>query len=136
VSDQHGAPRVAAGRCLCGGVSFTVAGPLRDVVNCHCHRCRRWTGHHMAATSATVEDIRVEGQDLLTWFRPDEHAAYGFCRACGSSLFWQATDEPQRWSICAGTLQPPTHLTTSEAWWVKDASDYHVRPDLPEHQTE
>jgi hypothetical protein len=124
------------GRCLCGGVSFTVTGPLRDVINCHCHRCRRWTGHHMAATSAAVADLRLEGEDLLTWFRPDEHAAYGFCRACGSSLFWQASDEPERWSICAGTLDPPTGLTTVEAWWVQDAGDYHVRPDLPEHATE
>ncbi len=125
-----------AGRCLCGGVSFTITGPLRDVINCHCHRCRRWTGHHMAATSAAVADIDLAGEDLLTWFSPDEHAAYGFCGACGSSLFWQASDEPERWSICAGTLEPPTGLTTVEAWWVRDASDYHVRPDLPEHATE
>jgi hypothetical protein len=92
----------------------------------------------MAATSAAVADIQLErqGEDLLTWFRPDEHAAYGFCRTCGSSLFWQASDEPERWSICAGTLDPPTGLTTVEAWWVVDASDYHVRPDLPEHETE
>ena len=65
------------GRCLCGGVAFAVRGPLRDVINCHCHRCRRWTGHHMAATSAAVADIEfereveVESEVLLTWFRPD-----------------------------------------------------------------
>lgn len=122
------------GRCLCGGVTFVVTGPLRDVINCHCHRCRRWTGHHMAATSAAVDDIDLVGD--VSWFHPDEHAAYGFCAACGSSLFWQAADEPQRWSICAGTLDPPTHLRTTQAWWVGEASDYHVRPDLPEHATE
>jgi len=136
VTDQHPSTDPHTGRCLCGGVRFTVAGPLRDVLNCHCHRCRRWTGHHMAASSAQVADLRLEGERLLAWFRPDEHAAYGFCRECGSSLFWQAGDEPERWSICAGTLDPPTGLTTLEAWWVKDASDYHVRPDLPEHDTE
>jgi hypothetical protein len=129
-------PDTHTGRCLCGGVSFTVTGPLRDVINCHCHRCRRWTGHHMAATSAAVTDLQLDDADLLTWFRPDEHAAYGYCRACGSSLFWQASAEPERWSICAGTLDPPTGLTTVEAWWVRDASDYHLRPDLPEHATE
>jgi hypothetical protein len=109
---------------------------LREVFNCHCHRCRRWTGHHMAATSAAVRDIHLSGEDLLTWHHHDEHAAYGFCRTCGSSLFWQAADEPQRWSICAGTLDPPTGLTTTQAWWVSEASDYHVRPDLPECATE
>lgn len=124
----------AAGQCLCGSVTFTVTGPLRDVINCHCHRCRRWTGHHMAATSAAVSDIQVTGE--VSWFHPDEHAAYGFCASCGSSLFWAASDEPHRWSICAGTLDPPTHLRTTQAWWVSEASDYHTRPDLPEHATE
>ena len=124
----------ATGRCLCGAVAFTVTGPLRDVLNCHCHRCRRWSGHHLAATSAAVTDIRVVGRP--SWYHPDEHAAYGFCADCGSSLFWQAGDEPGRWSICAGTLDPPTGLTTVAAWWVSEASDYHVRPELPEYDTE
>lgn len=128
--------RPATGRCLCGGVSFTVTGPLRGVVNCHCHRCRRWTGHHMAATSAAVDDVRLDGMELVRWFSPDPHAAYGFCGNCGSSLFWRAADEPGRWSICAGTLNPPTGLSTVEAWWVSEAGDYHQRPALPERRTE
>ena len=90
----------------------------------------------MAASSAAVADLRLEGEELLAWYHPDEDTAYGFCRACGSSLFWQGASTPERWSICAGTLDPPTHLSTAEAWWVSEASDYHVRPDLPEHATE
>ena len=127
---------VPAGRCLCGSISFTVTGPLRGVVNCHCHRCRRWTGHHMAATSAAVADIELEGESLLGWYHPVEHASYGFCRECGSSLFWRASDQPERWSICAGTLDPPTHLVTTDALWVSEASDYCVRQEVPELETE
>jgi hypothetical protein len=131
------APPRARGRCLCGGVRFTVVGELRDVVNCHCHRCRRWTGHHMAATAAGVEDLVVEDENgTLTWFWPVPDAGYAFCAACGSSLFWRGGDSPRQVSICAGTLDPPTGLRTSEAWWVDEASDYHLRPDLPEHATE
>jgi hypothetical protein len=127
--------RERTGRCLCGAVAFTVTGQMRDVINCHCHRCRRWTGHHMAAASAALVDIQLVGD--VSWYHPDEHAAYGFCAACGSSLFWQAGDEPERWSICAGTLDPPTHLTTTDALWVSEASDYHVRPEgVTEYETE
>ena len=48
----------------------------------------------------------------------------------------RAASTPDRLSICAGTLEPPTGLHTVEAWWVSEASDYHERPDLPERDTE
>ena len=127
----------ARGRCLCGAVSFRVGGALRDVINCHCHRCRRFTGHHMAATSAAAGDVTIDDvSGLLTWFFPVEDAGYAFCRRCGSSLFWEGRSTPGWLAICAGTLEPPTGLRTVEAWWVSEASDYHDRPDLPERAEE
>ncbi|MEO7628271.1 MAG: GFA family protein [Nocardioides sp.] len=127
----------ARGRCLCGGVRYAVVGELRDVINCHCERCRRFTGHHMAATSAALDHLTVQDPDsLMRWFFPVPEAGYAFCSRCGSSLFWQSVAEPERRSICAGTLQPPTGLRTTHAWWTGQASDYHSRPDLPELEAE
>jgi len=124
------------GRCLCGAVRYTVTGPLRPVIDCHCERCRRFSGHYLAATSAAVSDVALEDSaHQLTWF-PVPGAEYGFCRTCGASLFWRAEASPDVLSICAGTLEPPTGLVTSDAIWVSHASDYFVRPDLPEHDTE
>ncbi|MDO9174752.1 MAG: hypothetical protein Q7V62_08090 [Actinomycetota bacterium] len=51
---------------MCGAVTFTVHGELRDVWNCHCHRCRRFTGHHMAGTSAALSALTITG-DTLTY---------------------------------------------------------------------
>jgi hypothetical protein len=128
---------VVQGRCLCGGVTYVVRGHLRDVINCHCERCRRFTGHHMAATSARSDDLAVEDPErLLRWFGPVPEAGYAFCSRCGSSLFWRCASDPDRRSICAGTLDPPTGLRTTQAWWTSQASDYHERPAIPEHLTE
>jgi hypothetical protein len=128
---------VSSGRCLCGAVSFVVTGPLRDVLNCHCHRCRRFTGHHMAATQAQADDVVIDDPDArLRWYDPVPEAAYGFCGQCGSSLFWHSSSAPDRISICAGTLAPPTGLRTVAAWWTSEASDYHARVPLPEHAAE
>ena len=125
-----------SGRCLCGGITFVVTGPLRDVLNCHCHRCRRFTGHHMAATNGRVDDVEIaDPEALLRWYEA-AGAAYGFCGRCGSSLFWRGAATPDRISISAGTLDPPTGLQTVEAWWTSEASDYHARPHLPERATE
>jgi len=137
VEDQHVDEPTGTGRCLCGAVTYAVTGPLRDVLNCHCHRCRRFTGHHMAATNAAADDLRVEDpEQQLAWFFPVDEAGYAFCRRCGSSLFWQGRGTPERTSICAGTLDPPTGLRTVEAWWTSEAGDYHERPALPERAEE
>lgn len=127
----------AHGRCLCGDIRYAVGGELEDVINCHCERCRQFTGHHMAATSASIDEISIHDADsLLRWFFPVPEAGYAFCSRCGSSLFWQSAADPVRWSICAGTLDTPTGLKTIQAWWTSQASDYHSRPDLPEMATE
>lgn len=125
-----------SGGCLCGAVRYVVTGGLRDVVNCHCTRCRRFTGHHMAASAADTASVTVTDEGgLLTWF-PVPGAAYAFCSSCGSSLFWRSSATPERTSICAGTLDQPTGLRTVAAWWVSEAGDYHTRPRLPEHARE
>ena len=126
----------SSGRCMCGGVSYVIDGPIRPVWNCHCDRCRRWTGHFTAATSCKSDHLRLIADDTLAWYHPAEHpdVAYGFCRKCGSSLFWKVVDRPpdgprekvDTIGIWAGTLDPPTGLWTELVIYAQDASDYHT----------
>lgn len=90
----------------------------------------------MAATAAPTAGIRIDDPtQQLSWYAV-EGAEYGFCRSCGSSLFWKAAASATQMSICAGSLNPPTELRTVEAWWASQASDYFQRPDLQERWTE
>ena len=119
----------AHGGCGCGAVTYVVTGPLRDVYDCHCERCRKFTGHHMAATAAHPDAVAVsDTAGHLAWYSPVPRVHYGFCRRCGSSLFWRTDDRPDSVSICAGTLAIPTGLRTTQAWWLAESSDY-VRRD-------
>lgn len=125
-----------SGRCMCGGVSYVIDGPVRDVWNCHCDRCRRWTGHFTAAAGCRRDHLRLIADDTLEWYHPNEWSdvAYGFCQRCGSSLFWQVVAVPPGESehklgtieIWAGTLDPPTGLSTELVIYAEDASDYHT----------
>jgi hypothetical protein len=118
---------------MCGAISFELLGELREVFNCHCHRCRQFTGHHMAATATDTADLKLDDRaEQLRWYYPVPEAGYAFCATCGSSLFWKSAQTPHRISICAGTLSPPTGLATTRAWWVTEASDYHNRQELLE----
>ena len=47
------------GSCLCGQVQFEIYGELRDIVNCHCSKCRKFHGNYGAYTS-----VKVETKDL------------------------------------------------------------------------
>jgi len=117
-----------SGECLCRAISYEITGPARPVINCHCSRCRRHTGHFMAATAAAVEDVVIAGE-TLTWYEADEGVQYGFCGVCGSTLFWRTARRPGRISIAAGTLTPPTGLQTVAAIYTDFASDYHPFDD-------
>ncbi|RYB93606.1 GFA family protein [Nocardioides oleivorans] len=128
---------MASGGCLCGAVRYEVDGPLRDVWNCHCERCRRWTGHHLAASAAAASDVTVGDPSAVRWYAAAPGVHYGSCATCGSSLFWKVDAEPGHLSIAAGTLDQPTGLATTTAWWVSEAADYHRRADgLVEHDLE
>ena len=120
-------PVTATGRCLCGAVRYEVHGPLRDVSACHCEQCRRTSGHYVAATAARLDDFALVEEGGLVWYRSSADARRGFCRTCGSSLFWQHAAR-DRIGIMAGTLDQPTGLTTKMHIFVDQVADYHAVP--------
>lgn len=127
---------VSHGRCMCGDVQFTIDDELRAVVNCHCHRCRRWTGHYWAASAAATDSVSIEDEHAaLRWYSPAKGVEYGFCSRCGSSLFWRLAERPDLLSLSAGCLDQPTGLRTSAQIWMAEHGDYHPPlPDLIEHE--
>ena len=126
------AARLHAGGCLCGAVRYEVAGPLRDVVECHCAMCRRTHGHIAAYTAAPKTALRLIETRGLRWYGSSAFARRGFCAECGGSLFWERP-AGDLVSIAAGTLDPPTGLRTTLQIFVDDAGDYYtIRPDIPQ----
>jgi len=119
------------GGCLCGAVRYAVHGPLREVLVCHCHECRRWAGRAWAATAARNADLETHEDGALTWVR-SPHSAHGasrgFCAACGSSLFWRAPGF-DRTSIAAGSLDDPGGLRVVAHIWVEQGSDWELPPE-------
>jgi hypothetical protein len=118
------------GGCLCGAVRYEARGPLRDVVNCHCSRCRRTHGH-VGAYTETAELTLLEDRGLA-WYVADGRER-GFCRECGASLFWRREGDATT-AIAAGTLDEPTGLRTVAHIYVASKGDYYEIADtLPQH---
>jgi hypothetical protein len=121
-------PIRGTGGCLCGAVRYEVRGPLRPVVDCHCSQCRRTSGHFAAFTATRPEDLVLIESGGLRWYRSSATARRGFCEICGSSLFWEPASG-ERVSIAAGTLDPPTRLSTAAHVFVEDSGDYYAIGD-------
>lgn len=117
------------GSCLCGAIKLHIDSLDRDVIICHCQQCRKQTGHVVAATRAldsklTVIDRRIDGEECLTWYEASENAKRGFCKQCGSLLFWKLNGT-EHTSIMAGCLESPTHLKTISHIYTEDKGDYY-----------
>jgi hypothetical protein len=122
MSDGERAPR-ATGGCLCGAVRYEVRGPLRDVVLCHCARCRRIHGHVAAYAACLRDHLALVDERGLRWYETEDRAL-GFCMRCGASLFWSAEGRDTM-SVAAGSIDPPTGLETIAQIHVGHRGDYY-----------
>jgi hypothetical protein len=85
-------------------------------------------------TSAPSASIDLTASDSLVWYKSSGTAERGFCRRCGSNLFWKQVGRDAI-SITAGTLDTPTHLAVEQHIFVADKSDYYtINDDLPKQQ--
>jgi hypothetical protein len=134
--EENDMETVRRGSCLCGAVSFRTRGALRGVIYCHCSQCRKQTGHFVAATSALDADIDISGRESLSWYAASDEAKRGFCRTCGSLLFWKR-EKADRTSIMAGAFDRPSGLEGDHHIFVADKGDYYEvcdgLPQFPEY---
>lgn len=119
------------GACLCGAVQFTVTGDLPPVTACHCTRCRKFSGHVEASADVPKAALAVTGAEHLGWYASSEKVRRGFCKTCGSSLFF---DPPHRdWiGVSMGAFDTPTGTRLAQHIFVADKGDYYdITDGLP-----
>ncbi len=121
------------GRCECGGIRYSLTGPVTPVTICHCGQCRRTHGAPGPYTNVANEDLVMEKDETVRWYASSDEAERGFCKCCGSSLFFQFKGAAKI-SVSAGTLDLPTGLGTAGHIFTCDQSDYYAIDDgLPQH---
>ena len=122
------------GSCLCGAVTYTLTGDLRNSVACHCVQCRKTSGHYVSATQVGPDQLSITKDDSLRWYQSSPQAQRGFCATCGSSLFWRHDADNGATSVMSGTLDGATGITTEKHIFVADKGDYYTLADnLPQH---
>lgn len=79
------------GKCVCGAVRYTIDADKTEVGACHCGMCRAWSGGVFIGLQAKPEEVTLEGEDNLSLYRSSDWAERGFCKTCGSSMFYRVT---------------------------------------------
>lgn len=119
------------GRCECGSVQFKVDQVRETVTVCHCSQCRRTSGHLWASTHAKYESLDFISDEGLEWYASSAIAERGFCRFCGSSLFYRMKGEAGI-GIAAGSLDQTEGLAVGKNIFVSDKGDYYeIRDGKP-----
>lgn len=77
-----------SGACLCGAVKFTAMKASTAVSACHCGICRKWGGGPLLAVDCE-QDVFFEGGDNVGVYGSSAWAERGFCKKCGSHLFYR-----------------------------------------------
>jgi hypothetical protein len=122
------------GSCLCGAVSFEVAGELHGPDACHCTQCRKHSGHYFVSTDVPRTAVTIRGEEKITWYHSSAKVRRGFCATCGSSLFF---DPPHKdWiGIAMGAFDSPTGTKLALHIFVSEKGDYYEIADgLPQNQ--
>jgi len=131
-----GQPQVIEGGCLCGAVRYQIAGPLGDVVHCHCAMCRKSSGAPVVTWISVAAGCFAFTSGEPSVHRSSSHAERRFCGGCGAQLtFWSERD-PQNIDVTLGTLdEPERHPAIRHIWtgsrlpWIQ--LDKHL-PDYAE----
>lgn len=76
-----------SGRCLCGNVCLTATPKSRHLGACHCDMCRKWGGGPLLVVDC--EDVNLDGSDHVGIFDSSDWAERGFCKQCGTHLFYR-----------------------------------------------
>lgn len=118
------------GRCLCGGIRFSVQGALAPIQVCHCGQCRQAQGGPFATNIPINEsDFSLQsGAELISSYESSPGKVRCFCRRCGSPLFSQRASLPGVLRLRVGTLSgqvdsaPGVHLHfgSKANWWPVD----------------
>lgn len=82
-----------SGQCLCGSVRVSATPKNYHYGACHCSLCRKWGGGPMMAVECE-DQVSFEGEAQIATYASSEWAERGFCKNCGTHLFYRLKDQP------------------------------------------
>ena len=112
------------GSCLCKAVTMNVTIRNRHVDACHCSMCRTWGGGPLLAVECE-SDAAFDGKDNVAVFDSSEWAERGFCKHCGTHLFYRLKLDGH-YVVPAGLLGDQAAWEFTTEIFIDEQPDYYA----------
>ena len=114
---------VGKGKCLCSSVQITAQAMGHNVGVCHCSICRQWGGGPFFGLDCG-SDVTFAGQEHITVFSSSDWAERGFCKKCGTHLFYRVKKD-SRYFLPAGLFKSDEQLVFDHQVFIDDKPEYY-----------
>lgn len=111
------------GQCLCSSVSFKAAKVSSNLGVCHCNSCRRWGGGPLFALDCGSE-VAFDNSEHIGTYRSSDWAQRGFCKQCGSHLFYQLIHNKQ-YIMPAGLFDLDDKINFDHQVFIDEKPNYY-----------
>ncbi|MBT3584587.1 MAG: GFA family protein [Halobacteriovoraceae bacterium] len=105
-----------SGSCLCKAVKFSFDIAEKHFNSCHCKMCRVWGGGP-AMVVESAGGIEFESEEELALYDSSKWAERGFCKKCGSHLFYRLKNHPYC-NFNLGTLDNDQEFTFKTQFYI------------------
>lgn len=112
-----------SGACLCGKVSFVAAQAGSSVDACHCASCRKWGGSAFMEIDCG-DQVSFSNAEDITVYDSSEWAERGFCKHCGSHLFYRLK-ESQAHMMPVGLFDDDEGLVFRKQVFIEEKPHYY-----------
>ncbi|HZG33651.1 MAG TPA: GFA family protein [Sphingopyxis sp.] len=96
----------ASGGCQCGAVRYRASAMLDTSHICHCRMCQKAAGNFFIALIGIPKDALTWTRGTPATFKSSEQVERGFCRACGTPLYYDYAGS-RHLSVTTGSLDNP-----------------------------
>jgi len=111
------------GHCLCGAVKVHVASVGNTFGACHCDMCRRWAGGPFLAMDCGTQ-VSFEGEPGISVYDSSEWAQRGFCKHCGTHLFYRLKAN-QQYMMSPGLFNDIGAIKFDHQLFIEEKPDYY-----------
>lgn len=81
-----------SGSCNCKNVKFSAEIKAKTAHICHCNICQKSMGGPSHTVTLLPGTLEIEQEDKVKWYKSSDYAERGFCKNCGSNMFFRVTE--------------------------------------------